>query len=112
MTLQESPTGTDRDGDEDMLAAAEDHAPGWSTAYGGPSGVARMAADAEKRLRAQADAYAALRAAALARMTVDHSLAQIAADQGITRSVVAKTARKAAHGWAAELADDLTGKCW
>lgn len=102
----------DPDNFEQLLTDALAHAPGWSTPYGGPSGVARQAAAAERELREKADDFAALRAAALARMTLDHSLAKIAADQGITRSVVAKTARKAPRGWAAGLAQDTDGKQW
>lgn len=76
-----------------LLAAARTADPGWSTAFGGPDGIA-LAADASAEVAARvASDLLSLRTAALAHLMQDDSLREVARRTGINRSTISKAHR-------------------
>ena len=79
-------------GPVDFLARAAAAEPGWSTAYGGPEGIARLAVDLQRQLNDQAEQIAQIRAAAVRELLSTRTLAQVGQMLGISKQAVAKIA--------------------
>lgn len=76
----------------DFLAQASAAEPGWSTAYGGPEGIARLAVDLQRQLNEQSEQVAQIRAAAVRELLTTRTLAQVGEMLGITKQAVSKIA--------------------
>lgn len=72
------------------VAAAE---PGWSQKHGGPYGVARICVDLQRQVAAMSEQIAAVRAAALQELLTTQSLADVAADLGVSKPAASKASR-------------------
>jgi hypothetical protein len=73
-----------------LLGAAAAAAPGWSTPYGGPEGVAVLAAELRRQLDDEARLLSALRAVAVAELLRERSMANVGESLGISKAAVQK----------------------
>lgn len=76
-----------------LIAAAREALPGWSAAYGGPVGVAILVRAFQRELEEIMQTYAALRAAAVAELLRDESLADVGRRLGISKTAVHELSR-------------------
>lgn len=80
---------------DELLEAARTANTGWSSTWGGPAGVERLAVTLQQDLLMQAEALAGLRSLALTQMLRDRSVADVARELGTSRQAVAKAAARA-----------------
>lgn len=78
---------------ERFLAAAKEMEQNWSTQFGGPEGIARLAVELQAALAAQQQAVSEIRGAAVDELLQTRSLSEVAAMLGISRQAVSKIAR-------------------
>lgn len=77
-----------------LLTAAAEGQPGWSDVYGGTKGVAYLTGRIQEDTRARMRKVAALRAAAVATMLREESLAAVGRFLGVSKSAIQKVHRE------------------
>ena len=95
---------------EPFLDAAANGEPGWSAAYGGPDGVAVITGRLRDHLRDKQRQVASLRAAAVATMLRDRSLAAVGRLLGVGKTAVHKVHQEGIASSAANPFYDLATK--
>lgn len=89
----------------ELLRAAHEHRPGWSTHWGGPVGVLSATADELREVEARRELLLDLRAAAIREALRSLSLADVGALLGLRRQSVHEANRRADRGAFSDLGE-------
>ncbi|GAB4097807.1 hypothetical protein GCM10028787_32820 [Brachybacterium horti] len=90
---------------DDLLTAADQHQPGWSTPWGGPLGVLTATADELRAVEARRELLLDLRAAAIREALRSLSLSDVGAVLGLRRQSVHEANRRADRGAFSDLGE-------